>query len=1135
MAGLPWNPNPSPLDVILNKKNNELLKKTTTKKTTTKPSSTSTKKSSTTKTSSKNSSTTSSTKSSTNTATPNINLFDSQAAADQLYKRYGVTPDTPQYQNDTSTLPPPPTATDNSTNTASTQQLYQQTIQNQTVQQNPGGGAIVTQIQNRPDQSGIISTQQDVQRRRNQEMREQKQYLAGYNPETGEPIIVNEATTQSRFGYNPQDPDYIRERGIINDSITELTNAQTVVNTAMQDMPGLIRQSNEISNMPEGSSLFIDNNQNNVFDEGIDTKLTREQALQNINEIIANRQQIISQGPQIVNDLEELENSRSIIDTMQRLGYEVQKDPDGSLTFTEPDSKTVYDANYGSNPFEYAKLSMLASPLGIQTAGAILQSTITGDKSSLDSEMQRLAKYGLDFRHNMEIDGAKAAALQGLVSPAAIQGVYMPLATAGIGQGINMLAQGASKLLPTGTKILSKFGDDGANILKGLYDTGKTLTAPLRYTATKLGTTRLGNLALASGIYGAMEGPRMLEIMKDRPQDIGGELASSLFTYGLSTAAVMSGRPKLSSQEKQLQKQMIDDSYRSLFKTNPFKRYDFTLNTMTNKVTGQKYADLFGKKLVYNTKEHTIMTSFNELNKNPRWTGLWNTNLGTSVPDTEFIPAVAQNQNSLMRPLNMQQLYGKGWSLARTNTLGLPFRPDSIYNIRNTGIYTQPLKPEKTGMKPLNMDEIYGKGWSLEKTNKTLPPIDKDSIYKITKIGPIRYPTDDFSMKLYDRQSDKDTWMRSLYKNTDYGKGYKLEVGKTKTPPIDKDSIYKITDKGVFREPSESYMKKLRERGLKTDGLMQPLYKEKIYGRGYRLATEKDKPMIPPLDKEATYKITEKGVIKYTDKPFKTRLTQVKTLKQMKNEPGLPDYRSYGKDLQTIMKPPKEKTSSLTKQLQKQMQYQKQTQKMMDYQNMKMDSYTKSDSVLMKSLQQSVYKGKKRGFLPFIETINYEKLMTPSQGEKQLNLNNSSFKLAADLKKMLDFDNLKALKIGTGLMSGSVYKQLSLSGVKEMQIQKTGMDTDTVSLSDMLQSSMMQPINYQALVYKAKTVPPYKFSFRLPSIEGEGDEFKKLNKPMKFSITDFMKGEWNLQKIESGFSTENINQEIQKMMKGMKL
>ena len=998
MAGLPWNPNPSPLDAFLNKKNNENLKKATNKKTTTKKSSSSTKGSSTTSTKTTNNTSSSSSNTSTNTANPPVNFYGSQAQQDTMQQNYGVTPDTPQYQNDPQNLPPPPTATDNSTNTASTQQLYEQTIQNQTIQQNPGGGVVATQIQNRPDQSGIISTQQDVQRRRNQEMREQKQYLAGYNPTTGEPIIVNEATTQSRYNYNPQDPDYIRERQIINDSTTELQDAQKLVNTAMEDMPGLIQQSRYLSDLPEGTSLFIDNNQNNIFDEGIDTKISREEALQDINQIITNRQQIISQGPQISQGIKDLENNRNIIDTMQRLGYEMQRDEDGSIVFTEPDSKTVYDATYGSNPLEYAKLSLLASPLGIQTAGAILQSTVTGDKSSLDSEMQRLAKYGLDFRNNMEIDGAKAAALQGLISPAAVQGVYIPLATMGIGKGVEMMMHGAKTLLPTGTKILSKFGDDGANILQGLFQGTKTMTAPLRYAATKLGTTRLGNMALAGGLYGAMEGPRMMDILSERPEDLGGELASSLFTYGLSTAAVMSGRPKISPQERQLQNQMIDDGYKSMFKTNPFKRYDFRYNIDTGQMTGEKYVDLFGKRLVYNRKELTSfrpMANFDDL---PKW-------------------------NSLGEPITRQPS-----GLAQSN-VWLPSKTDSMITVGKFGdkLYFSPADSKswqlKTGIVP---DGIYK---NTQPVLRTIWPKPMNTI----KPGPLT---------IYEQPLRWDAYLES---------GNPLFV--------DKPSV------------------KLR-------------LKEKTKIFTLKDIIKKDKT---PLDLKGTGQTTQDGQILLT-KPPETKTQQMQLQKQMQ----------------------KQQTVQLQKQMQQSMKIQAQQQLQMQKSIYK--TLLQQDSMMKIQPAQSN--------MSLLGLLSMQSLDN-KQDTKKLSIQ-------ALKKDMLSLNkSMSALDLGSLSISATASKSMSLSDT--MKDYRMMLKTVDVKLPDIVNIDIPIETKIKTPTPDTTIPPPYKFDIPPPPEDDFKKDLKKYNTPLKFNITDFTLGEWKVSNIEDGFNTENINKEIQKLMKGMKL
>ena len=978
-------------------------------------------------------------KNNTNTG-PNINIYNSQAGQDQLQQNYGITPTTKPKTNNTDTIIPP-TATDNSTGTTSTQQLYNQTILNQPIQENTGGSTNITNITNRPDQSGILTNPTSIQTKKNLQLREDKRYLAGYDT-TGTPIIVGEATTQIHHGYNPQDPDYIRQKQIIQDNLTAINDFSNVYNQTIQNMPSLLKQRKNLDGLPADTLFYEDKNQNNQYDEGIDTQITLDEARKQLDTAIKQSSNIIKEMPTIIQSGKDQKNTLNILNTMDKLGYELNKNNDGTLSFQTPSSKKVYDSTYGGTPLQYTSLAFLSSPLAIGTAVDIAKSSITGDQSNINAEMERLASYGLELESSRKTDGAGGIILKSSWSPAMIEGVYIPAVTFGMGKGINYAIKGIGTALPTSTELLSKFSPTGQNILQGIGDIGKTALKPFSWTAARLGSSTAGNLVLPAATYAAFEGPRLYDISQNNPEIFANRLSRSLFTFGLSTAALMNSNPRLNTKNTKTQ---IDSYYQQTMKTNPFKRYDFTVNTDNMQITGQKYADLFGKKLVYSQKEHTIMTSFNELNSNPRYTGLWNTNLGTSVPDTEFIPAVTPNQNSLMKPLNMQQLYGSAYTLAKTQPLGVPYLPNRIYNIQPTGIYTQPINPTATAMKPFDMSKIYGKGYKLADNTKIGVPQRPDIKYIIRPKGittqPIKISDKGFKPFNFNQQTKTD----------------KIATAADKPKPLPKliGRKYSIQPTGIYTQPINP-----------TATAMKPFDMSKIYGKGWKLATNKDTPKIPIYQKDTILKIGKKGVIRYNPKQkFTTRLTQIKTLKQMKNEPGLPDYRNYGKsNTQTLLKPPKTtiKTDNIIKTLPKTTT--KTTTTTIQYKP------TTNQDILNKSMQKPYYQKTKNKTLYWEEEYGYTTLRYPPNTTTQHKTLLGTLFTQIQTPKIKTLPKLKQIQAAT---TTTKIKALTtnIQPIKTDTIQNTKTKTATSTLNKQMKGILSINTNIQQNLPTTKTTP----------------------------------------------------------------
>ena len=421
-----------------------------------------------------------------------------------------------------------------------------------------------------PSWPGRLESYGERATERTYEMRFEKDHFIGFDPETSDPIYVQESRPQIEHGYPMYDPDYGSAfMGIAEQKELMKTGLENV-DLAKTSLPGAQENYDMVYGSPTGSKFKVDMDNDGAWDKytygplprgvkfGDFVYKTREEMLPILKENINKLEKSIDYGPELKKSLSDLSNTESLLRGYQRLGYEMDV-KEGSYEFKEPLASKVYDWRYGKEWHSVIPKVGAAWKEGlfIPTAFAGAQSLITGDPSAWETKQEELAGGGLGFASTIEHKGLLGYGMEWGASEAMIYGVYIPIGTAGLGYGITGAGAG---LKQAGKGFIAKVSEKIPSIFTGTG--GKIITTTMKYSTKvlkpiagapslfgattgafgKVMGTKAGEVLFTGGLFGVIEGPRFATIIADRPETFGSELGKTLLGWGGAIAGFKYGQ-----------------------------------------------------------------------------------------------------------------------------------------------------------------------------------------------------------------------------------------------------------------------------------------------------------------------------------------------------------------------------------------------------------------------------------------------------------------------------------------------------------------------------------------------------------------------------------------------------------------
>lgn len=235
---------------------------------------------------------------------------------------------------------------------------------------------------------------------------------------------------------------------------------------------------------------------------------------------------------------------------------------------TRPTTSQTFEFVYGKDRADVLTGTAFSKTfMGLGTVGSAIQEYITGDKKVGEAELESLQAYALKTQEYKARDenyfGGMTAAI--FTSPAVQETVMWagmeitaPYLFSGAGMLLTKTGRASEGLMNFGTKLstrLTEFGKGltpaGESILTKTVGTAGTIIEttglakkPIIETGKAFGKaagTRLGQATLATDLYLAIEGPRLITTAKTHPEQFGGELLHTAGLWTAMSASILSG------------------------------------------------------------------------------------------------------------------------------------------------------------------------------------------------------------------------------------------------------------------------------------------------------------------------------------------------------------------------------------------------------------------------------------------------------------------------------------------------------------------------------------------------------------------------------------------------------------------
>jgi len=465
------------------------------------------------------------------------------------------------------------------------------------------------------------------------EMNRLQKYLVGYqdnNPT--KPIYVTKTRANADFGYKPFDADYLQADVDIKNQIKPIEKNIETIDKNIKDVKGyslyIEDQIKNIADVPDDTMFEVDFDADGTVDDVFNKTRFNDYLQKQLKENRETIDYLRSERETQEGYLSDARNIKNIIGGYKTLGYEMDITDSGSYSFFEPSNVDVMEWKYGKTGANIliATSTLLDSPLGVRTVGDIL----TGN-----NPRERLAGRSLDMSKTLETKGVGKDFLVGDVagSPAFVEGVIVPSATMGLGYGVgSVVGKTGGTIAKIGSKInrgASKFfSPAGKQIFTKTLSGVKTVSKPFTTAAKVMGKSRIGKASFIAGIYGVSEAPRLYDVYKNNPKDLGGVFAESVFTFGLQMGAFKQGmkaavKPKTVKtvmQDQLIQSKDVEIKQRLVKK--PFRKpYTEFEGGMTAEITGSKKpVNVTFKGKSFSTKSGTIskgkMLVYQDVSKN---------------------------------------------------------------------------------------------------------------------------------------------------------------------------------------------------------------------------------------------------------------------------------------------------------------------------------------------------------------------------------------------------------------------------------------------------------------------------------------------------------------------------------------
>ena len=420
-----------------------------------------------------------------------------------------------------------------------------------------------------------------------------KKYKAGVDPDTGKPIYVKESPWKVKFKYTPRDTDYSKEIAKISESkVADVKKAigtlEKNIELAKQYRQPTMENYQTVKSSPPGSTFMVQDP-----NTGEEVEMTREKLLPMFEENIDAIQSTIQQEqyiPEYKQNVTQMERTRELLTNFQQLGYELDVDPDTGYSFRIPKSSKVYDWYYGTDLLSNIPKVGAGWMEGffIPSAGAGVQSLIDPKSGAWEAKQEQLAGMGLGYAENINVraDPTKYWMKDVMASDAMITIGTFAL-TAGGGYA---LAGAGSRLGGIGAKVALK-GGKIAKVGSGLGKVGKAVAKPF--------STKLGQYAFGATVFGAMEGPRLYQVYKERPEMLGSEIGKTGLMWGASYLGFKTGTKTYAKWHQPKQAMPGYDVKSKRFTSDRFKSRGIRTQEIVGKqdVILEKVDDLSGKNV----------------------------------------------------------------------------------------------------------------------------------------------------------------------------------------------------------------------------------------------------------------------------------------------------------------------------------------------------------------------------------------------------------------------------------------------------------------------------------------------------------------------------------------------------------
>ena len=322
------------------------------------------------------------------------------------------------------------------------------------------------------------------------------------------------------YGYQPKDPDYpVVMRGVKGQKSRVLEDIKVIeenIPLAKQNIK-LIRQNISLLKGSDPSTLW------NI--PGYGTDLSREEALKYMQGILSQNQLVLSQSgllPSLREDVKELDVYGRTIQEYERRGWGIDVLDDGTVLPVMPKATEVLRWHVGDDE-ELYKLSMKAGSLlhFPSEIGSAIASTVTGDKSYIKAQQEKVAEYSLGTLWSLDKQDYGDFAWRIGTSPAVVEGIVIPTLTLGAGYAFTGLQKGATGAIGAASSWWGR---------RGMTQGGKLLFKGFKW----------GGVGMA-GVGTTVSGVSLGMAAAERPEEVPGMFGDIVFSLGMAYGGFRAG------------------------------------------------------------------------------------------------------------------------------------------------------------------------------------------------------------------------------------------------------------------------------------------------------------------------------------------------------------------------------------------------------------------------------------------------------------------------------------------------------------------------------------------------------------------------------------------------------------------